>query len=430
MYCFFEALCKSVDEKHAWAYSLSMVKIYDIAIVGAGVIGSALALALAKQGYRIALLDAQKPSFEPCNPERVIALSEGSKRYLESLDVWDTVLANGAGYIKHIAVREPNNIGAVDMSHQALDSDALGYVVEIRHVLKSIHQALSDDAEQVDMICPAQCLSINQGEAGVSLHIQTEAGEQTLQASLLVGADGSNSFVRKQAGILTSGWDHNRIGLVASVSTGNGHGNTAYECFREEGPLALLPLADDRFSIVWSVAPKTAMELLKLDEAGFLNMLKIEVGDAIMQEVGGFKAMGNRASFPLELSIAKQFAKDGVLLLGNAAHTIHPIAGQGMNLGLRDVAVLADVLAQPWAKGDLHQALIGKTYAERRRLDTLAVAGFTEMVLEAFAAPVSSLSPKRWLRGMGLNAVDKTPALKHLLLEQAAGVGQLKGLSS
>ncbi len=419
-----------MDEKHAWVYSLSMGKTYDIAIVGAGAVGSTLAFALAKQGYRIALLDGQTPWFEPYSPERVIALSEGSKRYLESLDVWDAVLANGAGWIKHIEVSEPNNIGAVDMSHQELDSEALGYVLEIRHVVAPIHQALSEYAKQVDMIYPAQCLSIYQNETGASLQIKTESGEQTIQTSLLVGADGTNSFVRKQAGILTSGWEHNRIGLVASVSTGNGHGDTAYECFREEGPLALLPLADGRFSIVWSVAPKTAMELLKLDDAGFLNMLKIEAGDAITQQVGGFKAMGNRASFPLELRIAKQFAKNNVVLLGNAAHTIHPIAGQGMNLGLRDVAVLADILSQSWAKADLSKPLIGQTYAERRRLDTLAVAGFTEGVLEAFAAPVSSLSPKRWLRGTGLNTMATMPALKHLLLEQAAGIGQLKGLSS
>ncbi|PCI00912.1 MAG: ubiquinone biosynthesis protein [Zetaproteobacteria bacterium] len=406
-----------------------MNKTYDVMIVGAGVIGSALALALSKQGYSIALLDIQSPSFAPTNPERVIALSEGSKRYLESLDVWDAVLAHGAGWIKHIAVREPNNIGVLDMSHQELDSDALGYVLEIRHVVEPLHQALAQYFEQVDMIFPAQCLAINQDEAGVSLHIKTKSGEQTLQASLLVGADGTNSFVRKQAGILTSGWDHNRMGLVASVSAGYGHGDTAYECFREEGPLALLPLADGRFSIVWSVAPKTAMELLKLDDAGFLNMLKTEAGDAITQQVGGFKAVGKRASFPLELRIAKQFAKANVVLLGNAAHTIHPIAGQGMNLGLRDVAVLADVLAQVWAKGDLRKSLIGQTYAERRRLDTLAVAGFTEAVLEAFATPASSLSPKRWLRGTGLNTMETMPALKHLLLEQAAGLGQIKGLS-
>jgi len=146
-----------------------------------------------------------------------------------------------------------------------------------------------------------------------------------------------------------------------------------------------------------------------------------------MTKLGRFTSIGKRTAFPLELRIAKSFAKGRVLLAGNAAHTIHPIAGQGMNLGLRDVAVLVDILQQTWAKEDLNKPLIGQTYAERRRLDTLAVAGFTEGVLETFA---SSFLPQRWLRGQGLNAMQSIPALKQLLLKQAAGIGQLEGLKS
>ena len=400
------------------------VKTYDIVIVGAGVIGAALALDLAKNGYTIALLDAQEPSFEPSHPERVIALSEGSKRYLASLGVWDDIAANGMGWIQHIAVREPQNTGAVDMSHQALASDALGYVSEIRHVLAPIQQAFSDN---ITTMYGVQCLGFTQDETGVFLQVQDGDKQLKVQASLLIGADGTNSFIRNFAGIQTYGWDHNRLGIVASICCEHGHGNTAYECFKEEGPLALLPLADDRFSLVWSVAPKTAVELLNLSDEGFLHILRNEVGDEIMTKLGRFTSIGKRTAFPLELRIAKSFAKGRVLLAGNAAHTIHPIAGQGMNLGLRDVAVLVDILQQRWAKEDLNKPLIGQTYAERRRLDTLAVAGFTEGVLETFA---SSFLPQRWLRGQGLNAMQSIPALKQLLLKQAAGIGQLEGLKS
>lgn len=402
-----------------------MNKTYDVMIVGAGVIGSALALALSKQGYSIALLDVQSPSFSPTNPERVIALSEGSKRYLDSLGVWQDIVAQGAGWIKQIAVREPDNFGAVDMTHTELnDAQALGYVLEIRHVLQPIQQQFP---AKITTIYGGHCLGFSQDEQGVSLRVAGDAGEQEIQASLLIGADGTNSFVRRHAGIATSGWDHNRMGIVASIQSECGHGDTAYECFKEDGPLALLPLADGRFSLVWSVAPKMGVALLGLSDEGFMQTLQREVGQTISQHIGAFVSIGERASFPLELRIAKSFAQGRVLLAGNAAHTIHPIAGQGMNLGLRDVAVLADIVQQDWAKQDLSKPLIGQTYAERRRLDTLAVVGFTEGVLEAFSSP--SL-PQRWLRGQGLNAMQSYSGIKQLLLKQAAGIGQMKGLSS
>jgi len=402
-----------------------MSKTYDVMIVGAGVIGSALALDLAKQGYSVALLDAHNPSFSLTNPERVIALNEGSKCYLDNLGAWQDIVAQGAGWIKHITVREPSNMGAVEMSHAELENaQALGYVLEVRHVLAPIQQQFTDN---ITTLYGVRCLGFFQDEHGVTLQLADDANVQTIHASLLVGADGTNSFVRQYAGIQTSGWDHNRIGIVASIQSELGHHDTAYECFKEGGPLALLPLADGRFSLVWSVAPKMGVELLGLSDDGFMRTLQREIGEEISQHVGEFVSLGKRASFPLELRIAKSFAQGRVLLAGNAAHTIHPIAGQGMNLGLRDVAVLGDVLRQDWAKQDLSKLLIGQTYAERRRLDTSAVVGFTEGVLQAFS---SSLLPQRWLRGKGLDVVERMPVFKHLLLEQAAGVGQIKGLKT
>ncbi|HID36079.1 MAG TPA: ubiquinone biosynthesis protein [Ghiorsea sp.] len=402
-----------------------MKKTYDMVIVGAGVIGSALALDLAKQGYNIALLDVMQPSFAPTNPERVIALNEGSARYLDKLGLWQDILQQGAGWIKHIAVSEPGNAGKMDMSHQALnDAPALGYVLEIRHVLQAIQKQFSSS---VTTFYGARCLGFFQDEHGVSLNIHMAEGEQTIEASLLVGADGTNSFVRKYAGIQTYGWDHNRLGIVASIQCEHGHNDTAYECFKEDGPLALLPLDDGRFSLVWSVAPKIGVVLLSLNDEGFKHALAREVGSEVSEKIGRLISVGERASFPLELRIAKSFAQQHVLLVGNAAHTIHPIAGQGMNLGLRDVAVLADILQQNWAGKGLNKPIVGQTYAEQRRLDTLAVAGFTEGVLETFA---SSFVPQRWLRGLGLNAMQNTPFCKQFLLQQAAGVGQQVGLKS
>ncbi|MDX8387546.1 MAG: FAD-dependent oxidoreductase [Ghiorsea sp.] len=396
--------------------------MYDVVIVGGGAIGSALALRLSQLNYSVALLDKQLPSFQTNNPERVIALSEGSARFLDSLGVWDDILALGTGFIKDIVVCEPGAIGRAGMSHTEIDAQALGYVSEIRHVLKPIYAALKG---KVDILCPAQCLSIENTDHVVSIQIQDEQGVRKIQTSLLVGADGTNSQVRKMVGVGTAGWDHNRSGIVASIKTKHGHGQKAFECFREDGPLALLPLADDRFSLVWSVAPRHGVELMKMKEDSFLKVLEQEVGEDVLGATGSFESVGKCASFPLELRIAKSFAKQGVVLVGNAAHTIHPIAGQGMNLGFRDVAVLADVLSQNWAKQDLISPLITQAYAERRRSDVVAVAGFTEGVLEAFS---SKLFPVPWLRGKGLDGVDSTSVLKQMLLQQAAGLGQLKGL--
>ena len=396
--------------------------IYDILIVGAGAIGSALALKLSQLNYKVALLDFREPSYQTTNPERVIALSEGSSRYLKALGVWDDIAKLGAGHIKDIVVCEPNNQGDMQMSHSEINADALGYVLEMQHVLQPLHQALEG---QVDLVYPALCKDIQQTDSGVFLQVETEQGQQTLQAKLLVGADGTHSLIRKMAGIQAAGWDHNRMGIVASIQTALGHGDVAYECFRQEGPLALLPLADGRFSLVWSVAPQHGVSLMKLDDKSFLETLEKEVGSDVLAQTGAFQSLGKRATFPLELRIAKSYAKANIVLVGNAAHTIHPIAGQGMNLGFRDGIVLADILDSEWARKNLSSPRITQTYAEKRRADILAVSGFTEGVLEVFGL---NLAPARWLRGQGLNVLGATPSLKQLLLQQAAGLGQLKGM--
>jgi len=394
------------------------LKHYDIAIVGAGVIGSALALQLSRSGYAVALIDALEEAFPATNPERVIALSEGSAQFLQSLGVWESILGLGAGWIKDIYVCEPGQPAVVDMSHTEINAEALGYVLEIRHVLKPLHDAL---VGHVDFICPARVSQIHKQESHVQITLDSASGLQHLQEGLLVGADGTNSQIRNLAKMTTLGWDHNRLGIVASVASSQGHGDVAYECFREEGPLALLPLADGRFSLVWSVAPKHGVQLMDMSETEFLSALADEVGESVIKRIGSLERSSPRAVFPLELRIAKSFAQNGIVLVGNAAHTIHPIAGQGMNLGLRDVMVLADVLSKPRAKDKLNSPLLTDAYAERRRLDTAAVATFTEGTLHAFSSP---LLPTKWLRGVGLSVTQSTPALKQILLQQASGLGQ------
>ncbi|MDX8382933.1 MAG: FAD-dependent monooxygenase [Ghiorsea sp.] len=404
-------------------------KSYDVVIVGAGAVGSALALHLSQLHYRIAIIDCQPPSYVSTNPERVIALSEGSARYMQKLGVWQDMIADGSGDIRFIHAFETGNTGHVDMSHQEIAAQALGYVLEIRQVVQPLHHAIAQ-SEDIDFICPAQCVSIEKSASSLQLNLQTEQGTQAIHTSLLIGADGTNSHIRNLAGITTAGWDHNRVGVVASIACQHGHGNMAYECFKHDGPLALLPLADGRFSLVWSVQPQHAVSLMHLNDQDFLTALQQAAGKQVTTKTGDFTSLGKRACFPLELRIAQSFGKSypnsgNIALVGNAAHTIHPIAGQGMNLGLRDVAVLADVLQQDWAKKALTSPMLVQTYAERRRLDTLAVAGFTETTLTTFA---QKYAPMPWLRGQSLNLTQRSPSLKQILLQQAAGLGQLKGI--
>jgi len=397
---------------------------YDIIIVGGGAIGAALALQLQPLGYRLAVIESHQPSFDSTDPERVIALSHGSRLHLQQLGVWPEVVASGCGHIRHIIVSEPGNDGRVDMDAAdaaALASDigALGYVIEMGQLLQPMYARMQQCAE---VICPAQVESLRYDSDGISVGLRTGGKPQTLRARLLIGADGTHSQIRRLAGISTFGWDYNRYGIVASVSCERPHADVAYECFREPGPLALLPLAGGRFSIVWAVAPAEAVRLLQMPEMAFLKKMERSVGEAVLPKTGAFTAMGARASYPLELTVARDYTAPRLVLAGNAAHTVHPVAGQGMNLGLRDVAVLAAVLESELARQDPGAPILMQAYAEQRRLDVMGVAGFTESMVNTFAMPSA---PARWLRGQGLAAMQMWPALRNMLLHHAAGLTSL-----
>lgn len=400
---------------------------FDIVIIGGGAIGAALALQLQPLGYRIAVIESRQPSFDSTDPERVIALSHGSRMHLEQLGVWPDVAVSGSGKIRHIVVSEPGNAGRVDMDavdarSEAPDIEALGYVVEMGQLLAPMYARMQELAE---VICPAQVTALRQTEEGMEVQLQADGKARTLQARLLIGADGTHSQIRRLAGIDLFGWDYNRYGIVASVQAERPHADVAYECFRESGPLALLPLADGRFSIVWAAKPAEAVRLLQMPEAMFLQKLYRAVGDTVQPKTGRFTGMGARASYPLELSIARSFSASRLLLAGNAAHTVHPVGGQGMNLGLRDVAVLARLLDSDLARNDPGAPILLQAYAEQRRLDVLGVTGFTETMVNAFGM---SAAPGRWLRGQGLNVMQMWPPLRDMLLHHAAGLSSLAAM--
>ncbi len=389
---------------------------YDIIIAGGGAIGAALALELAGLGYRLAMIEPRAAHFVPGNPERVIALSHGSRRHLERLGLWEPIAAAGFGRIGHVHVSEPGNRGRVDLdAADAPGVPALGYVLEMADVLAPMYQDL---AKAADLMSPAEVCAVESKPDAVRIAIKGEGGERRLCARLLIAADGTASPVRRMAGISTFGWDHNRYALVASLSCANGHRDIAYECFRPAGPLAFLPLHDGRLSIVWTLAPREAALMLQAPASTFIGRLEREAGPEVMARLGSLAETGRRVAFPLELTLARRMAAGRVIVAGNAAHTLHPVAGQGMNLGLRDAADLAGILG---SGGDPGASIHLEAYAQRRWADMAKVTGFTESLAAMFG---SDLPPMRWARGWGLSGLQAASPLRDMLLRRASGIGQ------
>jgi len=397
---------------------------FDVVIVGGGAVGATLALELDRLDYRVAVIELRAPSFASTDPERVIALNYGSRCHLDRLGVWADVAAGGVGAIRHIVVTEPGNRGRVDLdaADAMPDMQELGYVVEMGKLLEPIYRRMQ--ASSVELITPASVAGFDMQAQQVTIRLRRGDQMSRITAALLVGADGSHSQIRRLAGIDVLGWDYNRFGLVASVGSEHGHGNTAHECFRVSGPLAFLPLADDRFSIVWAATPGEATQLLAMDDTQFIAALEKAAGKATIDQIGAITGASRRASFPLELTIANTFSKSRLALVGNAAHTVHPVGGQGMNLGLRDVIALVEMLDSALAHRDPGQSILMQGYVEKRRADVMAVAGFTESMVHAFG---SSMPGVKWLRGMGLEKLPRATCLSDLLLQQASGLGQMQG---
>ena len=394
---------------------------FDVIIVGGGAVGATLALELEHLDYRVAVIELRQPIFASGDPERVIALNYGSRRHFERLGLWQEIAATGIGDIRHIMVTEVGNRGRVDMDVSDCSGHvpALGHVVAMGPMLEPIFQRLSRSS--VQLFSPASVSAFTLLADVVTIQLLRDGNTETLTAALIIGADGSNSQIRRMAGIDTFGWDYNRFGIVASVQCDRGHGHVAYECFRQSGPLALLPLSDGRFSIVWVAAPGEAAHLLDLDDETFIRVLSQAAGEQALSQIGAFSGISKRAVYPLELTIAGAFAKPRLALIGNAAHTLHPVAGQGMNLGLRDVLSLLEVLASDLARTDPGQSILMQAYAGKRRADVIAVTAFTESMVRCFGSEMPAV---KWLRGMALKHMPNISFLHHLLLTQAAGIAQ------
>ncbi|MDQ6647629.1 MAG: UbiH/UbiF/VisC/COQ6 family ubiquinone biosynthesis hydroxylase [Pseudomonadota bacterium] len=385
----------------------------DVAIVGGGMVGAAAALALARSGLSVALLEARAPLPWDARAEvdlRVVGLAPSSITLLSELGVWTAIRSARIGPYRHMHVWDAQSGAAIDFDAANEGRDMLGCIVENALVQWTLWQAL--EVAGVQRMCPAEVIGFEARDDRITLDL---ADGNTLAARLLVAADGTASPLRQLAGIGTRGRDYAQRAVVAHVRTERAHDHTAWQRFLSSGPVALLPLADGRSSLVWSLPQAEAERVLALDDQAFLD----ELGVATDFRLGRIIATTARAAFPLKLQLAESYQADRLVLLGDAAHAVHPLAGQGVNLGLRDVSELRDTLMAARAAGsDIGAAHVLRRYARRRRSDdTLDAIGFDALArIYAWQSP-----PLVAARGFGVRLLNRLAPLKRRLSEHAAG---------
>ena len=388
----------------------------DVAVVGGGMVGAATALALARAGFATALVEARAPAPWSVHDEvdlRVVGLAPSSIALLNDLGVWTSIRASRSSPYAQMHVWDAATGAAIHFDAVLEHRDLLGYIVENSLVQWQLWQAL--DAAGVRRLCPAQVSGYEVFDDRVQLTL-TGADTDSLAARLLVAADGAASPLRAMAGIETTGRDYGQRGVVAHVQTERPHEGTAWQRFLDTGPLALLPLADGRSSIVWSLPEDEAKRVLALDDQAFFD----ELGVASDFRLGRITGATARAAFLLRLQLAKTYQAERFVLLGDAAHAVHPLAGQGVNLGLRDVAELRDTLVNARDSGsDIAAAHVLRRYARRRRsADTMDALGFDALArVYGWRSP-----PLAAARGLGVRLLDKLSPIKRRLAEHAAGL--------
>jgi len=397
---------------------------YDIVIAGGGMIGTSLALALAPLGLRVAVVEAiarkedQQPSFD----DRSTALSRSTQRMFEAMGLWDAVVA-AATPIASIHVSDKGRFGFSHLDAEEQGVEALGYVV-INRVLGEVLQSNLSAAKNVDVFCPARIESIELGPEQASATLSSNDGDQTLTCKLLVAADGANSAVREMMGISVQQREYGQRAVIGNLLPEKNMDHRAFERFTPQGPLAILPIAEDRAGFVWTVAERDADRVMALDDSEFLAEIQAEFG----YRLGEFSRVGSRASYPLILSKAVRLTATRSVLIGNSAHGLHPVSAQGFNLGMRDVAALCDCIADASSdEVDPGNAQLLHRYVEWRRSDQKKLVQFTDSLVRLFG---SSRPGLRTLRNIGMLGFDLIPGVRPMFARHTMGLaGELPRLS-
>ncbi len=392
-----------------------MQQDYDLLIAGGGLAGNCLALALKDTGLKIAIVETSTREQLHNSPagDRALALAAGTVNMLEAMGIWQGI-HQAATAIKNIHVSDQGHFGKVRLSAQKESVAALGYVITARDIEAHVAKRLAE--ADIELVCPARLVGLMAGNDTVNVSLKHGDQSLSVSAKLLVGADGGDSSVRKLLEIGQHITDYGQTALVTTVKSTLPHNNTAFERFTSSGPLALLPVANNHCAVVWTRTCEHANALMSGSEADFLAELQQCFG----YKLGEFSLTAPRRAFPLSLIRAENMIADRTVIIGNAVHQLHPVAGQGFNLGLRDVVQLAEMIIKRHQAGlDIGAADFLTAYAQSRHKDHDRTIGFTDNLVRIFSNDWLAVSAAR---NIGLMILDHTPAAKTLLTRHAMGL--------
>lgn len=386
---------------------------FDIAIVGGGVVGTTFACALKDSGFRIALIEAELTS-QAVSRAQAYSISLLSSRIFEGMGIWQEIRPQVETY-KRVQLTDANSPNAVKFAPNDIGTETLGYVAEHRVLISALHQLLKS-CSNVELFCPAKVVKTEFQANGATLDVMLNGEIQQIRSHLVIAADGSRSPLRQQAGIKTFGWQYGQACVVATLKLESPHDNTAYEWFWSTGPSGILPLTDDRYRIVWTTNRAEAEKLVALDDRQFIETFQQRYGS----KFGTPQIEGNRYLFPIQLMHSRRYVLPQLALIGDAAHSCHPLGGQGINMGIRDAAALAQVLQTAQKRGeDIASLKVLRRYERWRQWENLIILSITDILNRTFS---NQIFPIVQLRRFSLWFLQNIPPIRSLVFRIMSGL--------